>query len=73
MYVRLEHFESGSVITLFGDNKNHLGSIPYYQKSHAFRSKSDFKTLATEHKTYGDKALKELFTYFQNSRTIKKV
>lgn len=71
MTTRLEHYDSGSVVTLLKD-KSHLGSIIYTQRTHKYRSESDYKMLVTEDNTYGDSATIELFKYLQaRSKHIK--
>jgi hypothetical protein len=67
MTIKLEHYQSGSVLTLLS-GKKHLGTITYTQPSHKYRSESDYKTLVTEDKTYSDSATLELFGYLQATR-----
>ncbi|HET8708953.1 MAG TPA: hypothetical protein VFL85_01590 [Candidatus Saccharimonadales bacterium] len=45
-----------------------MGSIVYISRAHKYFAEIDYKTLATEHNTYGDKALQETFDYLQATR-----
>lgn len=64
---RLEHYGTGSVITLL-DDLQHLGSITYTRKIHRYESDADYKTIITELQTYGDKEAEEIFRYFAYTR-----
>ena len=66
--IRLERYKTGSVITLFED-KVHIAAIAYGDRVHAYRSDADFNSLNTELKTYGDKAMIELFEYLHGARS----
>lgn len=68
MIVRLTQYKDHSVITLFSNKDEHLGSIVYKRSIHEYESGADYKTLSTEHDTYGDDALVELFNYFASIR-----
>lgn len=68
--IRLERYETGSVITLLEDDK-HISSIVYTRKIHEYESDSDFKSLTSELKTYGDTAMIELYDYLHAARQRK--
>jgi hypothetical protein len=68
MITKLEQAKSYSVVTLFDDDHKHIGSITYQRKIHKFESENDYKMLVTEDKTYGDKAIIELFNYLKGVR-----
>lgn len=72
MIIRLESYGDMSCITLYGTVKQrpnrHMGSIVYISRAHKYFAEIDYKTLATEHNTYGDKALQETFDYLQATR-----
>jgi hypothetical protein len=63
----LSHYGTGSIITCL-DGMQHRGSIVYTRKIHRYESESDFQTIITELKTYGDVAAAEIFVYFQQTR-----
>jgi len=65
--ITLSQSSDTSFITLLKNNKQQA-TIPYFQKTHKYRSDSDFKSLSTEFNTYGDKAMIELFNYFLTTR-----
>jgi hypothetical protein len=67
MVIRLSHYDSGSVLILL-DGKRQLASICYTQPSHRYRSESDYATLVTEHRTYGDQALSDTFAHLVTTR-----
>jgi hypothetical protein len=69
--IQLKHYETGSVINLFEDNRQ-LESITYTRNIHKYESESDYKTLVTEMNTYGEKGLMETFRYFADARKYKK-
>lgn len=68
--IELSHYETGSTISLYYGER-HKGSITYTRNIHQFESDNDFSNLNTEMKTYGDRALLELFDYYMAARNKK--
>jgi len=65
--VRLTRHATGSVITLMAGQRQ-LNHISYTQPTHKYRSDSDYQTLVTELRTYGQRALIETFDYLASTR-----
>ena len=70
MRITLNHYKTGSTITLFDDNK-HMGSIVYTRKIHEYESESDYDRIVTEMYTYGDSAAMEEYNRVRQARRTR--
>lgn len=69
MKLHLNHYETGSVVTLEYQGKfGRFASLVYTNKAHKYSSGSDFKRLSTELQTYGEAAMLAEYNRLQTKK-----